>query len=92
MKCNLKIVDLRQVKNKWIDFCDYNLSANFPYDLFRWSICIPKFEIQNAARETVLKIEGPFCQCNICGDVEFHVRIIFPPKSSMHMLLVGNTH
>ncbi|CAH3185981.1 unnamed protein product [Porites evermanni] len=38
-----------------------------------WSICIPKFEIQNAARETVLKIEGPFCQCNICGDVEFHV-------------------
>lgn len=77
MKCNyLKIVDLiRQVKNKWIDFSDYN--QLFLYDLFRWSICIPKFEIQNAARETVLKIEGPFCQCNICGDVEFHVRIIF---------------
>lgn len=38
-----------------------------------WSICIPKFEIQNAQRETVLRIEGPFCQCNICGDVEFQV-------------------
>lgn len=38
-----------------------------------WSICIPKFAIQNADRETVLRIEGPFCQCNLCGDVEFQV-------------------
>ncbi|XP_031567695.1 phospholipid scramblase 1-like [Actinia tenebrosa] len=36
-----------------------------------WSICIPKFAIQNANRETVLKIEGPLCQCSLCGDVEF---------------------
>ncbi|XP_022792773.1 phospholipid scramblase 2-like [Stylophora pistillata] len=40
-----------------------------------WSICIPKFAIQNADRETVLRIEGPFCQCNLCGDVEFQVMI-----------------
>ncbi|KAJ7392573.1 Phospholipid scramblase 3 [Desmophyllum pertusum] len=38
-----------------------------------WSICIPKFEIQDADRQTVLRIEGPFCQCNLCGDVEFQV-------------------
>lgn len=38
-----------------------------------WSVCIPKFAIQNANRETVLLIEGPFCQCNMCGDVEFQV-------------------
>lgn len=43
------------------------------YFIFRWSICIPKFTIQNADRETILRIEGPFCQCNLCGDVDFQV-------------------
>ncbi|XP_053209542.1 phospholipid scramblase 2-like isoform X2 [Panonychus citri] len=38
-----------------------------------WSICFPKFRVCNAAGETVLRIEGPFCTFSICGDVEFHV-------------------
>ncbi|XP_076335310.1 phospholipid scramblase 2-like [Tachypleus tridentatus] len=38
-----------------------------------WSICIPKYRVENAARECVLRIEGPFCQCNIFGDVEYKV-------------------
>lgn len=50
----------------------WQLKCTF-FCLFSWSILIPKFEIQDAARETVLRIEGPLCQCNMCGDVEFDV-------------------
>jgi len=39
-----------------------------------WSILKPKYLIQDASEQTVLKIEGPCCTCNICGDVEFQVR------------------
>ena len=42
-------------------------------DFFRWSIIFPRFEILTATRETMLLIEGPFCQCNMCGDVEYKV-------------------
>lgn len=35
-----------------------------------WSICFPKFRIENAAGDTVLRIEGPFCTFSCCGDVE----------------------
>uniref|UniRef100_A0A6M2CS89 Phospholipid scramblase n=1 Tax=Rhipicephalus microplus TaxID=6941 RepID=A0A6M2CS89_RHIMP len=38
-----------------------------------WSICVPKFRVENAEGETVLRIEGPFCTWSICGDVEFKV-------------------
>lgn len=38
-----------------------------------WSICKPKFRIENAAGDTVLRIEGPFCTMSICGNVEFEV-------------------
>lgn len=38
-----------------------------------WSLISPKFKIQNAAGETVLRIEGPFCTYSICGDVDFQV-------------------
>lgn len=38
-----------------------------------WSVCKPKFKIQNANDETVLLIEGPCFTCSICGDVEFQV-------------------
>lgn len=38
-----------------------------------WSICVPKYRIENAAEECVLRIEGPFCTFSICGDVEFKV-------------------
>lgn len=38
-----------------------------------WSICIPKFRIEDSTGECVLRIEGPFCTFSICGDVEFQV-------------------
>ena len=41
--------------------------------IFRWSLCVPKFEIQDASRNPVLLIEGPICTFNMCGDVEFEV-------------------
>ena len=41
-----------------------------------WSpCCIPKYKIQNANDETVLRIRGPCCRCNICGDIEFEVSV-----------------
>lgn len=38
-----------------------------------WSIFCPKFRIEDASGDTVVRIEGPFCTCSICGDVEFDV-------------------
>lgn len=38
-----------------------------------WSPCFPKFSVQDAKGDVVLRIEGPFCTCNCCGDVEFDV-------------------
>lgn len=38
-----------------------------------WSILTPKFSINNASGDTVLRIEGPFCTFSMCGDVEFTV-------------------
>jgi len=39
----------------------------------KWSLCEPKFEIQDAQRNPILLIEGPLCTFNMCGDVEFKV-------------------
>lgn len=41
-----------------------------------WSICKPKFWIQNEAGEDVLRLDGPCFTCSICGDVEFDVSCI----------------
>ncbi|KAG1670556.1 Phospholipid scramblase 2 [Nymphon striatum] len=38
-----------------------------------WSLCFPRFSIQNAEGETILKIKGPFCTWAICGDIEFEI-------------------
>ncbi|GLH02244.1 Phospholipid scramblase [Gryllus bimaculatus] len=38
-----------------------------------WSILTPQFRVKNAAGDTVLRIEGPFCTFSICGDVEFKI-------------------
>lgn len=38
-----------------------------------WDICYPKFRVENAAEDTILRIEGPFCTWSLCGDVEFKV-------------------
>ena len=43
------------------------------YVVQEWSIFCPKFRIEDASGHPVLRIEGPFCTCSICGDVEFDV-------------------
>lgn len=36
-----------------------------------WHPFLPRFSIQGANKETVLKLEGPCLACNCCGDVNF---------------------
>ncbi|CAG2105931.1 unnamed protein product [Medioppia subpectinata] len=43
------------------------------YVVQEWSILFPKYRIEDANGDTVLRIEGPFCTFSICGDVEFQV-------------------
>ncbi|XP_076015689.1 phospholipid scramblase 2-like [Genypterus blacodes] len=38
-----------------------------------WNPCVPKFSIQGANKETVMKLEGPCFACNCCGDVNFEL-------------------
>ncbi|XP_013788459.1 phospholipid scramblase 1-like [Limulus polyphemus] len=47
--------------------------ATLGYVTQEWSILVPKYKVENAAGECVLRIEGPFCTWSICGDVEFKV-------------------
>ena len=44
------------------------------------SILTPSFSIKNPNGDVVLRIEGPICTMNICGDVEFKI-----------LTVVGNT-
>ncbi|KAF7663843.1 hypothetical protein LDENG_00198650 [Lucifuga dentata] len=39
-----------------------------------WHPFIPKFSIQGANKETVMKLEGPCFACNCCGDVNFELK------------------
>lgn len=43
------------------------------YVVQKWTLCAPRFEIQDANHNCILIIEGPVCVCNMCGDVEFKV-------------------
>ncbi|KAL7879512.1 hypothetical protein SRHO_G00017660 [Serrasalmus rhombeus] len=43
------------------------------YVMQNWHPYLPKFTIKNERREAVLKIVGPFCDCNCCSDVNFEV-------------------
>lgn len=38
-----------------------------------WHPFLPRFSIQGANKETLLKLEGPCLACNCCGDVNFEV-------------------
>lgn len=39
-----------------------------------WSICTPKYRIENERGECLLRIEGPFlCTCKCCADINFKV-------------------
>ncbi|XP_041483617.1 phospholipid scramblase 2-like isoform X2 [Lytechinus variegatus] len=63
----------------WCPCCLQTITVSSPpgtvigYVNQSWSICFPKFAIQNENHETILRIDGPLCQWNCCGDVEFDV-------------------
>lgn len=38
-----------------------------------WSILQPIFKVRDSSGESVLRIEGPICVLNCCGDIEFKV-------------------
>ncbi|XP_056156056.1 phospholipid scramblase 2-like [Lampris incognitus] len=39
-----------------------------------WHPCEPRFSIQGANKETLMKLEGPCFACNCCGDVNFELK------------------
>ncbi|XP_070849152.1 phospholipid scramblase 2-like [Chaetodon trifascialis] len=39
-----------------------------------WHPFLPRFSIQGANKETVMKLEGPCFACNCCGDVNFELK------------------
>ncbi|XP_023287006.1 phospholipid scramblase 3-like [Seriola lalandi dorsalis] len=39
-----------------------------------WHPFVPRFSIQGANKETVMKLEGPCFACNCCGDVNFELK------------------
>lgn len=39
-----------------------------------WHPFLPKFSIQGANKETLMKLEGPCFACNCCGDVNFELK------------------
>lgn len=41
----------------------------------KWDPFLPKFTIQNANKEDILKIVGPCATCGCFGDVDFEVRL-----------------
>ncbi|XP_054338942.1 phospholipid scramblase family member 5 isoform X1 [Pongo pygmaeus] len=42
----------------------------------KWDPFLPKFAIQNANKEDILKIVGPYVTCGCFGDVDFEVKTI----------------
>lgn len=40
-----------------------------------WSIFIPNFVVKNESGITVMRIVGPLCRYDICGQIEFKVPI-----------------
>ncbi|XP_013418544.1 phospholipid scramblase 1 isoform X1 [Lingula anatina] len=63
----------------WFPCCLQRVTVEAPpgqvigYIKQAWSICKPKFYIQNEHGDDILRIDGPCFTCNICGDVQFQV-------------------
>nr|XP_033780227.1 phospholipid scramblase 1-like [Geotrypetes seraphini] len=65
----------------WCPCCLQELEVQSPpgttigFVIQNWHAFLPKFSIQNASKETVLKVVGPCLACNCCcGDVNFEVK------------------
>uniref|UniRef100_A0A8C2VDS1 Phospholipid scramblase n=1 Tax=Chinchilla lanigera TaxID=34839 RepID=A0A8C2VDS1_CHILA len=44
------------------------------YVIQTWHPCLPKYTVQNARREDVLKITGPCVLCKCCTDIDFKIK------------------
>nr|XP_057924165.1 phospholipid scramblase 2-like [Doryrhamphus excisus] len=64
----------------WCPCCLQELEVQAPpgttvgYVKQDWHPFVPRFSIQDANKETVLKLEGPCFACNCCGDVSFELK------------------
>ncbi|XP_053199431.1 phospholipid scramblase 2-like [Scomber japonicus] len=64
----------------WCPCCLQELEVQAPpgttvgYVKQDWHPCLPKFSIQGANKETLMKLEGPCFACNCCGDVNFELK------------------
>jgi len=52
---------------------DAPLGNTIGYVSQAWSPCKPRYKIETAAGDTVLRVKGPCCTWNMCGDIEFDV-------------------
>ncbi|KAK3095599.1 hypothetical protein FSP39_016529, partial [Pinctada imbricata] len=63
----------------WFPCCLQKVTVEAPpgrvagYIKQAWSLCKPRFKIQNSNEETVLRMKGPCCTWNLCGEIEFDV-------------------
>lgn len=63
----------------WTVRCVFQLEVQAPpgtpigYVMQGWHPYLPKFTIWDERKRTVLRIVGPFCDCNCCSDVIFKV-------------------
>ncbi|XP_078258934.1 phospholipid scramblase 1-like isoform X2 [Rhinoraja longicauda] len=63
----------------WFPCCHHRMEVQAPpgttigFVVQEWNPCIPNLSIQNEMSETILKIKGPCCTFNCCGDVNFKV-------------------
>nr|XP_061815076.1 phospholipid scramblase 2-like isoform X1 [Nerophis lumbriciformis] len=64
----------------WCPCCLQELEVQAPpgttvgYVKQDWHPFLPRFSIQDATKETLMKLEGPCFACNCCGDVNFELK------------------
>uniref|UniRef100_A0A3Q0S060 Phospholipid scramblase n=1 Tax=Amphilophus citrinellus TaxID=61819 RepID=A0A3Q0S060_AMPCI len=64
----------------WCPCCLQELEVQAPpgttigYVKQDWHPFLPKFSIQGANKETLMRLEGPCFACNCCGDVNFELK------------------
>jgi len=64
----------------WTPCCLQEMTISSPpgtpigYVEQQWHPFLPKFNILDDKKDVILKIEGPLCAFNFCGDVEFKVQ------------------
>ncbi|KAM6949310.1 phospholipid scramblase 1-like [Aplochiton taeniatus] len=64
----------------WFPCCLQEMEVQAPpgttvgYIVQDWHPYLPRFSIQGANKETLMKLQGPCCACNCCGDINFEIK------------------